>query len=384
MAQKKRKRKKKKGLKPLFFAVPVLLVLLIVLLLVNFQKLKNFFYPEPDTTEIDFETKSVFDAIIHTKRLLGVSDKNFKHFVGENAIYITLNLDPEIDLNYANMILSGQVEMQQATILSGEEKGKRQIIRLKDEINSQLYQVTLQYAKVSKKVQQKTQLAIIVDDFGMHNDELVDKFCSLDKNITFAILPDQKFSVHIMQKAAETGHETLIHVPMEPVSYPKNNPGTNAIFVHHSEKEIRRRMEKFIRQLPLCIGANNHMGSLATTDEAVMKVILSVIKDNDLIFIDSRTSTSSIAFDLAKQMIIPTFESSLFLDTPDITDQVMNKKISQLIEMAKYRDKILVITHCATEERFRFLQKFIRKIESQNFELIPVSRLVSSNLPEIP
>lgn len=384
MAQKKRKRKKKKGLKPLFFAVPVLLVLLIVLLLVNFQKLKNFFYPEPDTTEIDFETKSVFDAIIHTKRLLGVSDKNFKHFVGENAIYITLNLDPEIDLNYANMILSGQVEMQQATILSGEEKGKRQIIRLKDEINSQLYQVTLQYAKVSKKVQQKTQLAIIVDDFGMHNDELVDKFCSLDKNITFAILPDQKFSVHIMQKAAETGHETLIHVPMEPVSYPKNNPGTNAIFVHHSEKEIRRRMEKFIRQLPLCIGANNHMGSLATTDEAVMKVILSVIKDNDLIFIDSRTSSSSIAFDLAKQMIIPTFESSLFLDTPDITDQVMNKKISQLIEMAKYRDKILVITHCATEERFRFLQKFIRKIESQNFELIPVSRLVSSNLPEIP
>jgi hypothetical protein len=352
--------------------------------LVNFQKLKNFFYPEPDTTEIDFETKSVFDAIIHTKRLLGVSDKNFKHFVGENAVYITLNLDPEIDLNYANMILSGQVEMQQATILSGEEKGKRQIIRLKDEINSQLYQVTLQYAKVSKKVQQKTQLAIIVDDFGMHNDELVDKFCSLDKNITFAILPDQKFSVHIMQKAAETGHETLIHVPMEPVSYPKNNPGTNAIFVHHSEKEIRRRMEKFIRQLPLCIGANNHMGSLATTDEAVMKVILSVIKDNDLIFIDSRTSSSSIAFDLAKQMIIPTFESSLFLDTPDITDHVMNKKISQLIEMAKYRDKILVITHCATEERFRFLQKFIRKIESQNFELIPVSRLVSSNLPEIP
>ena len=186
-----------------------------------------------------------------------------------------------------------------------------------------------------------------------------------------------------MHRAADTGHESMIHIPMEPISYPKNNPGTNAIYVHQSKKEIVRKLEHFIRQLPLCIGANNHMGSLVTTDENVMEIVLQVIKDNNMFFVDSRTSNSSIAYDVAKRMMVPTFKSSIFLDTPDVSKKTMKTKLEQLKNLGKSREKILVITHCATKERYEYLKEFIIRIEKMDFEIVPVSKLFTSNLPEI-
>jgi len=333
------------------------------------------------------QDKTVLDALTHTKILLGVSNINFKHRLSEEAIYVSLGIDKaEMDLNYANMILSGQIEMANGKVLAGKElqNGNKQILEIVDNDDKQSYEVTLYYAKdhISTK-SKKTKLAIVVDDFGIHNDQLLEKFCSLDKNVTFAILPDQKYSEHVMYRASETGHESMIHIPMEPVSYPRNNPGTNAIYVHQSRQEINKKLKRFIKQLPLCVGANNHMGSLVTTDENVMEIILDVIRDNNLYFVDSRTSNSSIAYNVAKRMMIPTFKSSIFLDTPDVSRKTMNIKLDQLKTMKKSRDKILVITHCATQERYDYLKEFIKRVKKMGFEIVPVSKLFEKNLPEI-
>ncbi|MDP8269729.1 MAG: divergent polysaccharide deacetylase family protein [Candidatus Tenebribacter davisii] len=332
------------------------------------------------------ENISVLDAIVHAKLLLGIEEKNYKNRVGEEAIYISIGIDKsKLDLNYANIIITGQVNLVGGEITHGIEKnnGNKQVLEIADPQDSQKYKVTLYYSNSINKDTAKTQLAIVVDDFGIRNNTLLDDFCSLDSKVTFAILPDQKYSKLVMNKAATTGHETMIHIPMEPVSYPRNNPGPNAIYVHLSEKEIKRRMEHYIKQFPLCVGANNHMGSFVTTDEAVMKTVLKVLKDHNLYFVDSRTSQSSIAYDVAKKMLIPTCENQLFLDTPSITEKTLTKKIQQIKYLAKNKDKMLVITHCATEDRYEFLKEFIKDIKKLDFELVPVSELFKSDLPEI-
>ncbi len=364
-------------------------VLLLVLL--NYDKINNLVSdPQQKKEKISIKQKrseiSVLDAVVHSKLLLGVTEENYKNRIGDEAIYISIGIDrSEMDLNYANIIITGQIELIGGKIISGTEKnnGNKQVLEVEDPNDSQKYFVSLYYTKPIDIVKNKTLLAIVVDDFGIRNNKLLDDFCSLDSNVTFAILPDQKFSKLVMNKAAETGHETMIHIPMEPVSYPRDNPGANAIYVHLSEKEIKRRMESFIKQFPLCVGANNHMGSFATTDEKVMRSVLQVLKDHDLYFVDSRTSQSSIAYDVAKKMMISTCVNQIFLDTPRITEKTLAKKIKQIKYLAKDRDKILVITHCATQDRYEFLKEFIKEINKLDFELVPVSELFKSQLPEI-
>lgn len=364
---------------------------MLILILFNYDKINNLLKnPQLQKEKVSVKQKqeeiSVLDAIVHAKLLLGVPEKNYKNHIGDDAIYISIRIDSsEMDLNYANIIITGRVELIGGKILSGKEKnnGNKQVLELEDPRDSQKYFVSLYYSKSHIETKTRTKLAIVVDDFGIRNNKLLDDFCSLNSNVTFAILPDQKFSKHVMNKAAETGHETMIHIPMEPVSYPRDNPGANAIYVHLSEKEIKRRMEGYVKQFPLCVGANNHMGSFATTDESVMRIVLQVLKDHDLYFVDSRTSQSSIAYDTAKKMLIPTCENQFFLDTPSITNKTLAIKLRQLKYLAKDRDKILVITHCATQDRYDFLKEFIKEIEKLNVELVPVSELFKSKLPEI-
>jgi len=369
----------------------LLIGFLFLLLSFSYNRIKKLVTnPQMKKDEISVQQKqekiSVLDAIVHSKKLLSVTEDNYTNFIGEDAIYVSIGINSsEIDLNYANIIITGRVELIGGKIISGVEKndGNKQILEIEDPHDLQKYFVTLKYIKPPKETNVKTQLAIVVDDFGMRNNKVFDNFCSLNNNVTFAILPDQKFSKQVMNKAAETGHETMIHIPMEPISYPRNNPGPNAIYVHLSEKEIKRRMESYIKQFPLCVGANNHMGSFATTDEFVMRTVLQVLKEHELYFVDSRTSVSSIAYDVAREMMIPTCENKLFLDTPRISEKTLALKIKKLGHLAIDNKKILVITHCTSQKKYEFLKEFIEEIEKLDFELVPVSELFKSNLPEI-
>lgn len=374
-----------------FIYIFFLVVFILLVLYINSPKistlLKSTQSDKRKITAKELKEKiTVQDAVAHSVRLLGIHDKNCRNHIGNDAIYISLGINKdEMDLNYANIIITGQVELVGGELVSGKEmnNGNKQVLEFLDKKDSQKYIVTLYYTKSNISHRKKTQLAIVVDDFGAQNDNLLDDFCKLDPNVSFAILPDQKFSKLVMNKAVKAGHETLIHIPMEPISYPQNNPGNHAIYVHLSDKEIRRRMERFIKQFPLCVGANNHMGSLVTTDENVMRNVLAVLKKHNLYFVDSRTSQSSVAYKVAKSMMIPTFENHMFLDTPFISEKTLKRKIQQLKAISKNNNKILVITHCATRDRYDFLSKFLQQIEELNFELVPVSKLFESELPEI-
>ena len=53
------------------------------------------------------------------------------------------------------------------------------------------------------------------------------------------------------------------------------------------DEEIRRRVRRALRNVPHARGVNNHMGSKATANERVMRLVLSELKDRNLLFLDS-------------------------------------------------------------------------------------------------
>ncbi|MBC8180208.1 divergent polysaccharide deacetylase family protein [candidate division KSB1 bacterium] len=337
----KRKKKKRKNSNKLILLIFLLAIFLLFFLYFITGTIES---PIPRISKSKIEIKtldqdnSVHDAIDHSFKLLGIPENLHSIEVVDNDLRITayINKD-EMDLNYANMILSGQVELAGGKVITGVDKygGSVQILTFYDPDKSQKFIVTLKYAKAGTYAKKNSKLAIIVDDFGSFSGNFLNEFCQVDSNITFAILPDLQFSKEVMHRAAETGHETMIHIPMEPVDYPRNNPGENAIYVHRSVAENRKRMQNYIKQLPLCIGANNHMGSLATADKTVMNTVLSVLKRNDMYFIDSRTTSSSIAYSTAQEMMIPSSENMMFLDTPDTSDKTIQNKLERLLSLKK-------------------------------------------------
>ena len=193
----KRKNKKKQNNNN-FLYLFLLVVFILMVIYINAPKISTLFKNmESDKTKITakelIEKITVQDAITHSIRLLGISDNNFRNHIGDDAIYISLGINKdEMDLNYANIIITGQVELVGGKLISGKEmnNGNKQVLEFMDTKDSQKYIVTLNYTKSNIRNNKKTLLAIVVDDFGTQNDKLLDDFCNLDPNITFAILPE--------------------------------------------------------------------------------------------------------------------------------------------------------------------------------------------------
>ncbi len=324
-------------------------------------------------------------SIIATLKELGVGEKLYKRQKRGNTITYQVPLDQNVyDLYYANMVIKGRMERAGAKMVNAVERGKRQSLSfsLPDSKTTWKLEIYLDSKAYKDKAQPKT-LAIVVDDFGEIGGKLLDDFLALPQAVTFAIMPGYENSVTTMERAHAQGRESIAHIPMEPIGYPQVNPGKGAILVQMSQQEIRKTLTKHLDQLHLCIGINNHMGSFATTDKDVMRHVMSVLKERNKLFLDSRTSNVSVAYSEAQKAHVPAYRNHIFLDAPNISDANMDAKIKQLQSMSQSNPNLIAITHCHSREKLVYLQKFIDRITKAGFTLVPLSKSGRYYVPKI-
>jgi uncharacterized protein len=157
------------------------------------------------------------------------------------------------------------------------------------------------------------ELAIVIDDLG--NDmKGTEEILHLPVTLTLAIMPFLPTTKEDAEKAHWLGHEVIVHLPMEPVSGKASWLGPGAITTSLSNEEIRSRVEKAIEDVPYAVGINHHMGSKATADERVMRIVLEVCKEKGLFYLDSKTTGKSVIPKLAKELGVPYLENQLFFD----------------------------------------------------------------------
>jgi polysaccharide deacetylase 2 family uncharacterized protein YibQ len=164
-------------------------------------------------------------------------------------------------------------------------------------------------------------------------------------------------------------------MPMEPESYPKDNPGKSAIYTSLNDDEIKARVVHFCEELPNAVGINNHMGSKATSDKRTMDAVCSVLSEKGMFFIDSFTIASSVVSQAAKDAGIPSYRRHVFLDVPDSSLDNAKLKIDELKKKNERNNPTVVITHCLTKAKLLQLQEFIRLAQSEGYVLIPVSQI---------
>lgn len=190
---------------------------------------------------------------------------------------------------------------------------------------------------------ERGRIVIIIDDFGYRNDNISDGFLELEEDITFAIIPGQKYSSSFARKAEEHGFEVIIHMPMESrVSELREEPFN--IRDEMTGTEIEAQLEKAFNEIPQAVGMNNHQGSLLTEDQRAMAVVASYLKDNGKYFIDSRTTSGSIAEEQMKTFGVPVAVRRIFLDN-DMDPDLISKQLDKLAYWADRAGRAIGIGH---------------------------------------
>ena len=171
----------------------------------------------------------------------------------------------------------------------------------------------------------------------------------------------------------------MLHAPMSNVH---NIPlGKNGLTETMNEARFKDALNDSLDSIPHISGVNNHMGSLLTQKALPMEWLMESLRQRQLYFIDSRTTSHSIAWDIAQQLDIPSLKRDVFLDHEQ-THTFIHKQFTRLTQLAKKQGYAVAIAH-PYPETIRYLKKHLPSLEQKGIELVSASELVRSYSPNL-
>ncbi|MEQ8857021.1 MAG: divergent polysaccharide deacetylase family protein [Pseudomonadales bacterium] len=227
-------------------------------------------------------------------------------------------------------------------------------------------------------------LAIVVDDLG-YSLERAARAMALPGPVTLGLLPFAPESGEIAQRARQSGHEVILHQPME--SLPEQRtaahggfiPGT--LTVGMSPERFDAQMDAALAALPGVVGLNNHTGSRLTQDHAAMRRVMQHLAQRELLFLDSRTTADTVAYRMAREARIPALKRDVFLDH-EPHGQSIALEFQRALGIARQQGFAVIIAHPHTTS-LDFLARALGRLPG-DIRMVSLRELARQARPEAP
>lgn len=214
-------------------------------------------------------------------------------------------------------------------------------------------------------------IAIIIDDLGykLKHDQ---RALQLPGQVTYSFLPHTPQLKPLAENAHAQGKEIMLHLPMQSLEPLLLGPG--ALTEDMSREAFKISVLKSILSVPHVKGVNNHMGSLITSQKTQMKWLMEEIARTRLFFVDSRTTTDTLAEETARQFNIANTRRNIFLDH-ERSREAIEFQFERLVELARKQGTAVAIGH-PYPDTLAVLEEKIPQLDAAGIQLIPVSQLI--------
>lgn len=187
-------------------------------------------------------------------------------------------------------------------------------------------------------------IGLILDDVGFDLHAL-ERILNLPVPVAIAVLPGAPFARQSAMMAHRRGHVVMLHLPMEPQTSKYRETMTDTFLrADMSGDELRQLFLQNLEKVPYAEGVNNHMGSQLTELPAPMSQVMQICREKGLFFIDSKTSSRSVASELASSMDVAWASRSFFLDHSS-DEAAMARAWGDARECARRGYRCIVIAH---------------------------------------
>jgi len=365
--------------------VALLVLMLVVLLLGTYGLARLMFRQRPNIALLASEIDSIVST---TLSAAGIEPSEIqKNFVAkDNGKFHWRQIEVVVTLHDSQPIdeLSDRVREMLRTLPVTVREKRRSRALSPDELQlsihleeAPLYQIMLKQkpaASVEPEAlpeEERPKIALIVDDVGYDIDRALE-LLNLRRPMSISIFPQLKYSRHIAEVANEMGYQVMMHLPMEPGEKLRRNPGF--VTPEMTEKEIRWMLERNLESIPYVSGVNNHQGSKMTSDPEAMARVMQCLAEEDVFFVDSRTTSDSVAYEVAKHFGLRAAENDAFLDNEKDVEYI-KEQIELLMQKAERKGGAIGICH-VHPATIQALQEMFPVIDQRGFELVYVSEML--------
>lgn len=228
------------------------------------------------------------------------------------------------------------------------------------------------YARPFDQADRRPRIGLIVAGLGISESATEAAIQRLPGAVSLAFSPYGLKLAEFAALARADGHEVLVAIPMEPVNFPLNDPGPQALLTGLAWSENAQRLAWSLSRFQGYVGATNALGPalrgerFASSPEA-MRPMLEVLRARGLIFVEARPGE-------AAPQGLPARAVDLVLDERQSRTEI-DQRLAELERIARERGSALGLSGASTLALDR-IAAWAAGVEERGFALAPVTALV--------
>ena len=231
------------------------------------------------------------------------------------------------------------------------------------------------YARPFPQDRNRPRIAILLQDLGLSQEQTNAAIQQLPGSVTLGFTPYARRLDQWIGLSRAAGHEVLLQIPMEPFDFPTSDPGPHTLLTSAGTDENMERLEFLLSRFSGYVGVYNRMGDRFTASPESLRPVLESIRDRGLLFVDARTSGTSVAGRLAADLGLPHALNNREID--QVASRVaIDAKLIDLENIARQQGQAIGIgrPYPVTLER---LAQWAATLEEKGIDLAPLSALVA-------
>ena len=231
------------------------------------------------------------------------------------------------------------------------------------------------YSRPVNVLEQRPKIAIVVINLGI-SDKQTEAALTLPGSMSLAFAPySQRLDSWITQ-SRQAGHEVLVTLPMEPIDFPKSDPGPFALLSTLDEEQNIRRLEWILTRSTGYVGLVNFMGSRFANNEKMMQPIFTALKDRGLAYLGTQENVLNTISKIADKSGVPHVSADLLIDE-DLSRSSIVASLARVELLAKTNGVAVAIARPYPVSLDR-LKAWSRDLLAKGFVLVPISSVIAT------
>lgn len=218
----------------------------------------------------------------------------------------------------------------------------------------------------------KPRIAVVLTGLGLSRSTTEAAIRQLPAGISLSFTPYAKELDVWVALARRYGHEVLLDLPMEPTTFPADDPGPQALLTALDSDQNLERLRWIIGRTEGFVGLSAVMGSRFTASERHLEPILAELKRRGLLFLDNRASDLSVAGAVSLRLNLPHAVNDRPLGYTRTSRVAIDARLVQVERVALTKGSAVAMGRPfpVTIERLR---AWARNLEGRGLTLAPVS-----------
>ena len=223
-------------------------------------------------------------------------------------------------------------------------------------------------------------ISIIMTDAGISDSATARAIDDLPPGVALAFSPYSRKLDEWLRKSADAHRDSLILVPMEPSTYPKDDPGPEALLSRLSEKDNNERLGWVLDRANGTVGVMNFMGSGFLNDDRNTRPVFDALhaRNPKGLFVEAPTTATALSAETAKAAGISYLAGDMRIDA-NATELAIKKQLLDLETLAHKRGYAVGIAQ-PYPITFNILKDWAETVEHRGIKLVPLAAVLKTKV----